>query len=691
MATSPLPAPPPPRLSDDHRARLARGDHEAVARELADAGDHAAAGWVLEQIWEFIGAFTHHRAAGNRLDALRCALEAGRPDLLDQAIAALALAEPGERKTAVTALEKRGRHAEAARLLAADADPAAQAAALLRAGDRLSAARTFADAGRIPEALAALEPLPEGHAPSFAFAARLAWDLGDAETCVRHAQAAMRALASETRRSSREESSAPARASGEPRPSRSLSSGTDPRASPPARPDSRPLALPPPPRSGPPPPPPPREIRGTIGEPRDLSDAPAPRDDGLRRELARILAHGLAALGHDLAAALVLQGSGEGLAPTALPGRYRVRRVLPASFAGAAYEGVDRVSQQEVEIHLLLAELQDSGAEQGGVHAALAAFARRAEAAQALGHPAVRPILRFDLGAGLLLLPHADGPSLRTLIRPPGMPLARARALVAFLVDGLVAAHARGLVHGSLLPAQIVCDAAGRPLLGPFGADEIAGLVATRTGALEELLTITAPELRAGGAPTAASDVYGAAALFVALRTGHLGAGPDRLPPAEQPLVRDALADDPAARPDSGVLLERLRVRVADVRELADATVPDLSEAPGATSAVAGSLRGVSLTVHASWTDAELDAVLASDAPRLQPVLDRGGRSVVVAGWPDGCRRLADGADDRGLHPLLAELPEPLRAAVTARLRPTAWVYTPANEWVLALDDLLTR
>lgn len=686
-----LPPAPPPRLTDDQRARLARGDHEAVAVELAQAGEHAAAGWVLEQIWDFIGAFTHHRVAGARLDALRCALEAGRPDLLDHALAALALADPTERKTAVASLEKRGRHAEAARLLAADADPSAQAAALLRAGDRLAAARTFADAGRIPEALAALEPLPAAHAPSLAFAARLAWDLGDAEACVRHAQAAMRALAGEARRPPREPSTPrtgphPAL---EPRAQpRALSSGTD---RPPPRPgESRPLALPPG-RTGPPPPPPPREIRGTIGETREVADAAAPRDDGLRRELARILAHGLAALGHDLAAALVLQGSGEGLAPAALPGRYRVRRVLPASFAGAAYEGIDRVSQQEVEIHLLLAELQDSGAEQAGVQSALAAFARRAEAAQALGHPAVRPILRFDLGAGLLLLPHADGPTLRTLIRPPGMPLARARALVAFLVDGLCAAHARGLVHGSLLPAQIVCDAAGRPLLGPFGADEIAGLVATRTGALEELLTITAPELRIGGVPTAASDVYGAAAIFVALRTGQLGAGPERLPPAERPLVADALLDDPAARPDSTTLLDRLRVRVADVRELADAAATDLSEAPGPIGAIAGSLRGIPVTAAAGWSDGELDAILASDAPRLQPVLDRGGRTIVLAGWPEGCRRLAEGADDRGLHPLLADLPEPLRPVLQSRLRPTSWVYTPADEWVLALDDLLTR
>jgi hypothetical protein len=687
VPASPPPA-PPPRLTDDQRARLARGDHEAVAAELAQAGEHAAAGWVLEQIWDFLGAFTHHRAAGARLDALRCALEAGRPDLLDHALAALALADPAERKTAVASLEKRGRHAEAARLLAADdADPSAQAAALLRAGDRLAAARTFADAGRIPEALAALEPLPAAHAPSLAFAARLAWDLGDAETCVRHAQAAMRALAGEARRPPREPSAPrtgpqPAlEPRGQPR---ALSSGTDR----PTRPgESRPHALLPG-RTGPPPPPPPREIRGTIGETRDVADAAAPRDDGLRRELARILAHGLAALGHDLAAALVLQGSGEGLAPAALPGRYRVRRVLPASFAGAAYEGVDRVSQQEVEIHLLLAELQDSGAEQAGVQAALAAFARRAEAAQALGHPAVRPILRFDLGAGLLLLPHADGPSLRSLIRPPGMPLARARALVAFLVDGLCAAHARGLVHGSLLPAQIVCDAAGRPLLGPFGADEIAGLVATRTGALEELLTITAPELRVGGAdrpPPATSTAPRPCSSRCAPAARRRR--PSACPRTSSPLVADALDRRPPARPTAPSCCSRLRdARRRRPRADADAAATDLSEAPGPTIPLAARQRGVIDRGRPSWTDAELDLVLASDAAApAAGARSRAAARIVLAAGP----RVAV-ASPRA--PTTAASCSPtcdVRPVLQARLRgPRA---TPADEWVLALDDLLTR
>jgi len=404
---------------------------------------------------------------------------------------------------------------------------------------------------------------------------------------------------------------------------------------------------------------------------------------------------GLAALGHALAAQLVLQAGGQaqGVAATtvdgAAPGRYHVRRSLPASFAGAAYDGLDRVTQQEVEIHLLLAEVQDAGLEAAGVLASLAAFARRAEAAAELGHPAIRPILRFEPAVGLLILPHAEGPPLRTLLRPPGMPPARARALLSFLLSGLVAAHERGLCHGSLLPAQIVCDAAGRPLLGPFGADEIAGLVATRTGALEELLTITAPELRAGGRPSAASDVYSAAALLVALRTGSLGADPSRLPPAEQALITDALDPDPQRRPDAATLLQRLQVRVADARELTAHTelppVPKATLDPGALASA-----GVVVEAAASWSDADLDLLLASDAARLQPVLDREGRRIILAAWPDGCMRLADDADARGLLPLLDEL-GPLGALLRPRAVASAWVRTAAGEWLLALDCLLPR
>ncbi len=630
-----MPEPAPPTLSPEQRARLARGEHEAVARELTQAGDLVGAATLLEQIWDFLGAHQHYTTAGRPLDALRCALELDRPDLLDDTLERLGARPRDERDAAVKLLQRRGRHAEAARLLAADdADPLARARALTRAGDLRGAAQVLADAGHVREALLALDPIPAQDDASRTLAAALSWELGDTEASVRHAQAAMRVLASRR-------------------------AGSD---DPPASPQH---ALP------------------------AMSEGTGERSAASPGEPVYILARGLAALGHELAAQLVLQGTGvRELRASAVPGRYHVRRTLTASLAGAAYDGLDRVTQQDVEIHLLLAEVQDAGLDAHGVLTAIAAFARRAEAAAELAHPAIRPILRFDTRAGLLILPHADGPPLRALIRPPGMQPARARALVSFLLDGLVAAHARGLVHGSLLPAQIVCDAAGRPLLGPFGADEIAGLVATRTGALEELLTITAPELRAGGRASAASDVYSVAALLVALRLGSLGADLERLSASERAVIADALDPDPSRRPDAVTLQHRLRQRVADARELLP--LAPMPAAPRASEPGVLAI-GVVMDPAPTWTDADLDVLLASDAPRLQPVLDRDLRRVVLAAWPEGCRRLADDADAGGLASLLVGLAPALQATITPRLRASAWVRTPAGEWMLALDDLLTR
>jgi hypothetical protein len=263
------------------------------------------------------------------------------------------------------------------------------------------------------------------------------------------------------------------------------------------------------------------------------------------------------------------------------------------------------------------------------------------------------------------------------------------------LLEGLGVAHLRGFVHGSLLPAQLACDAVGRPVLGPFGADAIAGLIATRTGALEELLTITAPEVRGGDRPTAASDIYGVAALLIALVSGNLAgdAALDGVAPDLRALVDDALRADPAQRPDAATLLARLRRRVADVRDLSLATETIRQEPTVLAEEPALSALGTVVEAAAGWDEPALDALLAADLPALQPVLDRQGRKIALATWPEGCRRLADDAPYDRLAPLaiLDALPAEAAAAVRTRLSAGAWVVTPAGEWMLALDDLLAR
>lgn len=412
-------------------------------------------------------------------------------------------------------------------------------------------------------------------------------------------------------------------------------------------------------------------------------------------ELAALLARALGSLGHDLAAQLVLQRHGARPTDDAVPGRYRVTGLLAGGLAGAAYVGVDRLTLQEVEIHLLLADQPEPIDPR--LVGAIGQFCTVAQAAAKPGHPAVRRVLRAEPSAGLLVLPRAEGPSLRTMIRPPGLgeAIPRARALVAFMLEGLALAHDRGLVHGSLLPSSITTDTLGRPQLGPFGAHHLAGLAATRTGGLEELMVMTAPELRTGAKPTAASDLYAVGILLHALLMGRLGRpDPDDEPiaPAEQELIAKMTDTDPARRPRAAEILEHLRTPVADMRALGNVAAAAASRST--TEGQSPRLHdGVEVIVAPTWTVEQLDALCAAENPWFQPIIERHDRTMVLAPWPEGTRVLDEAASgwESLLPPGALDVQEPLLTALLARLRPSSIVVTEAGPCMLALDDLLAR
>lgn len=609
---------PKRRLTAAHHQALAAGRHAELAAELRHAGDPALAAWVLEQIWDFAGATDAYRAADRPVDALRTALELGDEHRVDQAVADLEQRrDKDELQSALVLLRKRRRDMDVARLLSQQdgADPEARAEALARAGDLVGAARVLADDGRPREALDLLigTGLPAGPSAR-ALAARLSWDLGDAEGAARFAQLRLR------------------------------EGGADP-------------------------------------------------------ETAALLARALGSLGHDLAAQMVLERSGANPSDEAVPGRYRITGLHTGGIVGAAYVGFDRLTLQEVEIHLLLADQTEAGPIDADVAAAVERFAATAVAASSIGHPAIRPIVRVEPSAGLLVLPRAEGSTLRRMIRPPGLwaaSAARARALAAFMLEGLGAAHEHGIVHGALLPSQIVTDALGRPLLPPFGAHHLAGLAATHTGALAELMATTAPELRGGGPPTVAGDLYAAGALFAALLAGHLDPNLEEI--GRTPEIEVALAllePDPARRMSTARALEILRAPVADLRAVAGSIEEDAGVSRAGASGTHVRLgAGVEQIAADTWDDDLLAMLCRERNPWWQPILDRAERMFVLAPWPAGSHALE--AEDEAWRTLVPpealEVTEPaLREAIESRLGSRSLVVTPSRAIMIALDDLLGR
>ena len=204
-------------------------------------------------------------------------------------------------------------------------------------------------------------------------------------------------------------------------------------------------------------------------------------------------------------------------------------------------------------------------------------FVRESMIAAGLEHPNVIPIYRAgdDEGRLFIAMRYVEGASLQDLIAERGkVPPGRAARVVARVGDALDAAHARGLVHRDVKPANVLIadpDGEEHVYLTDFGLS--AGMSAARhggAGGWAGTLAYLAPEQIRGGPIDARTDVYAlGCVLFHALAgrppfaTGdeaaaleaHLTQAPPSLadaapglPPAMDDVVRRAMAKRPEDR-----------------------------------------------------------------------------------------------------------------------------------------------
>ena len=245
-----------------------------------------------------------------------------------------------------------------------------------------------------------------------------------------------------------------------------------------------------------------------------------------------------------------------------------------------------------------------------------ARFLREARLAASLDHPHVIPV--YDAGevGGVLFIAmrYVQGSTLQQVLGDAGpLPVAETVRVAEQVGSALDAAHAAGLVHRDVKPANVLlAEPDGHVYLCDFGlAKPMSSASTTRTGFFLGTADYSAPEQIEGRPLDARADVYSLGGVVFHCLTGrppflrdtefavlqaHLGDPPPLaselrpdVPPAVDQVVGTALAKRPDARyASAGTFARALREAVTDTGDAATKAAPAAAPVePGPTRPLA--------------------------------------------------------------------------------------------------------
>ncbi len=205
---------------------------------------------------------------------------------------------------------------------------------------------------------------------------------------------------------------------------------------------------------------------------------------------------------------------------------YRIEELIGRGGMGAVYLAEHVRLGRKVALKLLAPEL-------AGNEKFRDRFLRESKLAAAIDHPNIVPIYDADEAEGVLFLAmrFVEGTDLRGLITSEGrLDPPRTASIAQQLGDALDVAHAKGLVHRDVKPANVLVtprrDSAGRDhaYLSDFGltkrALSVSGL--TQTGQIVGTIDYVAPEQVKGDPVDGKADQYSMGCLLYQCLTGEV-------------------------------------------------------------------------------------------------------------------------------------------------------------------------
>lgn len=312
---------------------------------------------------------------------------------------------------------------------------------------------------------------------------------------------------------------------------------------------------------------------------------------------------------------------------------------------GVVYEATDSLLRRRVAVKVLRDDHLSAERRRR--------FLQEAQAASALSHPNI--ITVYDVvssdGHDFIVMELVDGTPLSQAMPPHGFPLAQLLDYSTQISGAIAAAHAAGILHRDVKPANIMVSRDGQLKIVDFGLSKVSpsdshGIAETSTAAPHTLVGVVmgsrgymSPEQACGDPVDLRTDVFSLGVVLYEMAAGRrpfeggslqsfmhapaaslAGARPD-VPPAFAALVAHCVERDPARRPSTAAEVHQA-LRAIEPPPHPSAWISSRGSRfwASATLAVAAMLLGLGGWV---WTSAQRAAAereraaAAQDAARL--------------------------------------------------------------------------
>ena len=195
---------------------------------------------------------------------------------------------------------------------------------------------------------------------------------------------------------------------------------------------------------------------------------------------------------------------------------YRILEKLGEGGMGVVYKALDTTLGRTVALKFISASA-------GGDESMKQRLAREAKACAALNHPNITTVYDFveTDEHQFIAMEFVEGKGLDRILEAKQFDVAEAATLVLQLLDGLEAAHRKGITHRDLKPSNIMLDADGRLKIMDFGLAKFAqGSMLTQSGATVGTAAYMSPEQARGEETDHRTDIYSVGVVFYQLLTG---------------------------------------------------------------------------------------------------------------------------------------------------------------------------